>query len=107
MPVDNKAVEEPKTVETNESTESPPIESTTEKADAKTTTTTLPKDEAAVEESSEESSEDDDEPLILLKGETNKEAFFRHFPYPGLWQALRNEAAWEKSDSDDETDYVA
>jgi hypothetical protein len=50
-PTENMAVEEPKTVETKESTESPPAESTTERADAKTTT--LPKDESTVESPSE------------------------------------------------------
>jgi TolA-binding protein len=39
--VENKAVEEPKTIMTKESTESPPVESTTKKADVKTTTSSL------------------------------------------------------------------
>jgi hypothetical protein len=51
--VENKAVEEPKTVDAKESTESPPAESTNEKVDAKTTS--LPKDESAVETSSKTS----------------------------------------------------
>jgi hypothetical protein len=55
MPVDNMAVEEPKTAENNkESTESPPAESTTpQKADTTTTTTTFPKDDWTVETPSE------------------------------------------------------
>jgi hypothetical protein len=67
-PVENMTVDEPKTVETKESIESPPAESTTEKVDAKTTTTiALLMDDSTVETPSEtpaeeSSKEGDDKP---------------------------------------------
>jgi hypothetical protein len=54
-------VEEPKTVETKESTESPTVESTTENADVKTTTTSLPKDETPSETNDDSSFKEGEE----------------------------------------------